>query len=298
MFGTAKEKWFIRNKMKIVIGGSGYIGSNLCEHFSKKGELLAGTYYHNKKDGLEYFDLVNPDLRKLDVDLNRAGEVFICSAISNLDKCKADEKESYKVNVEGSKRLIEQCFNFGLFPIFLSSDNVFNGQRGNYSEEDETNPCAVYGTHKKIIEDFLLKSGENFLIARLSKIFGLEQGDKTLLTSWLEKLRKNEEIVCATDQKLSFTYINDLTDILDVMIEKNLRGCYNTASPESFSRYELANMLKEQLRVRTGRIIPCSIRDLNLLEVRTLDTSLNVGKLQRDTEFQFTPIRSCIKKLR
>jgi dTDP-4-dehydrorhamnose reductase len=284
--------------MKLVFGGSGYIGQRLCEYLSRKNELLAGTYFHSSKKGLHYFDLEDPDITKLDVDLNKANYAIICSAMTNIDQCKADQRKSYKINVDGTKKLIEQLFQKNIFPIFFSSDHVFDGKKGNYSESDKTCPCTVYGSHKAIIENFLLNTRKPFLIARLSKIFGLILSDKTILTSWAEQFKNDETVRCATDQRLSFTYAGDLMEVLDLAMEKKLCGLYNMASPESFSRFELATMLKSQLNIKSGKIVPCSINDFNFLDSRSLDTSLNCKKIIKATGFKFSKMEGCISILK
>jgi len=82
-----------------------------------------------------------------------------------------------------------------------------------------------------------------------------------------------------------------------LVIEKKLYGLYNIASPESFSRFELASMLKSQLKIESGKIIPCSIRDFNFLDIRPFNISLNTEKLIKDANFKFSQMKNCISKL-
>jgi len=182
-------------------------------------------------------------------------------------------------------------------PIFLSSDQVFSGNKGNYSEEDEKDPCNVYGAHKKIIEDYCLQNKNEILIARISKIFGLEKNDNTLLTDWAKKLENDKTLNCAIDQIISPTYVRDLTRAFDISMKKGIRGLYNIASPEVFSRYDLANLLKKRLNIKKGKIIPCSIKDFDFLDSRALNTSLNVNKFLKDTKFKFSSLDDCIDTL-
>ncbi len=283
--------------MILVIGGSSYIGSKLYKHFSKKEKLAIGTYYNSYRKGLVYFNLENPNINNLPIDLKRVDYAVICSAITNIDSCKKNEEKAYKINVEGTKKTIEQFFDKNIFPIFLSSGYVFDGKDSNYSESDKPNPLTAYGKHKKIIEDFLFKSKRDFLITRISKIFGLECEDKTLLTSGIKQLTNNEIITCASDQIFSPTYVGDFVEVLDSAIEKKLTGCYNIASPEFMSRFQLITMLKSQLKIKSGKIAPCSILDFKFSDSRPLNTSLNPKKIIKDTGFKFTNLEDCISKL-
>jgi dTDP-4-dehydrorhamnose reductase len=281
--------------MILIIGASGYIGGNLYRYFLE-GEAV-GTYFNTKKSGLFYLNLEDPDINSLNIDLSKIRYCIICSAISNIDECKKNEEKARKINVSGTKKIIDQLFKMGIVPVFLSSDQVFDGKKGNYSELDERNPVNVYGETKKEIEDYLLNSKKEFLIIRISKIFGLEPSDGTLLTSWALNLRNNETIRSAYDQRLSPTYIGDLVEILNISLKKELRGLYNVASPESFTRDEIAKMIKSKLNL-DGNIISCSIKDFNFLDKRPLNTSLNVQKVLSKTNFKFHRMDEIIEILK
>jgi len=284
--------------MIVVFGGSGYLGNELCKYFSKKNKLLIGTYYGSQKKNLKYFDLENPNLDTLGIKLSKVKYALISAGISKIDDCKKDERKAYEINVRGTKNLIEQLFDLKIIPVFFSSENVFNGEKGNYTELDKTNPSNVYGTHKKIIEDFLKKSDEEYLIIRLSRVFGVTPKDGTLLTSVAEKLMNNETIYSATDQISSILYIEDLVRVLDIALEKNLRGLYNFGSPEPFGRYEITKMVKKHLGISSGKIIPCIINSLGFPDLRPLNTSFDLKKLIQDTGFEFTPMEECLNKLK
>lgn len=282
--------------MKLVIGASSYIGKNIYNFFLKEGEVI-GTYNRNAREGLSYFNLENPNLEALNIDLKSVSHAIICSSITKPDDCKRDEVNSYKINVKGTKELIQQLFQRGIIPVFFSSEYVFDGAKGNYTELDKTCPNTVYGVQKREIENLLLQTEKESLILRLSKVFGLEREDRTILTSTINQLKRNEKIKCAADQIFCPTYIGDLVNALELALNKKLNGLYNLASPEYFSRYELSRLLKSELRLDSGEIIPCSTRDFNFLETRPLDTSLNVEKFILETGFEFTKMKDCINRL-
>lgn len=284
--------------MIIIIGASSYVGRMIYDYFSKKNMAIVGTYYSSPTPEMVYFDLGQPDLNNLKIPLDKATYAFIVSMITDMDACKRDQERSNKINIEGIKNLIGQLFERGIVPIFISSDYVFKGDKGNYSELDKKNATLVYGRQKMMIEDFLLKTDKPFMIARLGKVFGLTPDDGTILTTWTNQLKNNDTIRCATDQIFSPTYVSDIVRALDVSIQKELRGCYNIASTETFSRFQLARMVKSQLGIRTGKIIPCSIRDFDFLDPRPLNTSLNPNKFIKATNFKFTSIQECLNTLK
>jgi len=279
----------------IIVGGSGFIGNKIYDYFSDRDVI--GTYFNNPKNGLIYFNLKNPDLNNLDVDLDKIKYVIICSAISMPDDCKRNEEESYKINVECTKKLLEQCFELGIFPIWFSSEYVFDGEDGSYKEFSERNPNTVYGKQKKEIEDFLLNSNKEFLIFRLGKVTGLEKNDGSYLTSFVEQIFI-KDIRSATDQIFCPLYIGDIAKVLDICLHKNLKGLYNVASPEMFSKFEVGNMIKGEFGSRVkGNVIKCSLNDFTFLDNRPLNSTMIVDKIIKDTGFKFKSMIECIKDL-
>jgi len=283
--------------MIIVIGASGFLGKRIYAHFSKKNMVLAGTYTNTPTKNLIFFDLMKPDLETMNIDLKKATHMVICSAVTDMDSCKREKERSIKINVDGVKNLLQQSFMKNIFPIFISSDYVYDGMKGNYSEEDKQKPNMQYGYQKMLVEKYLASQKKPFMIARLGKIYSLDPKDDTMLTSWARQLYNNEEIRCATDQIFSPSYVEDIAYALDIAIQKNLKGLYNVVSPESFSRFELASMVKSQLNISSGKIIPCSIKDFNFFDNRPLNTSLKCEKFINATNMKFTLMQDSLEIL-
>ena len=139
--------------MILVLGASGRIGGYLFNRFVQDGTDIVGTYCHNKKPKLVHFDLATMNLS----NLNMLPSHVIFGAASNpspeLSRNKAD---SYEVNVPKTISLLDMCFENDIVPIYFSTDNVFDGEKGHYKEEDRSNPLNNYGRMKCEIENHLL----------------------------------------------------------------------------------------------------------------------------------------------
>tara|TARA_Y100000310_G_C20663349_1_gene806034 strand:- start:535 stop:1404 length:870 start_codon:yes stop_codon:yes gene_type:complete len=283
--------------MILIIGSSGYIGKHLFKYFSEKQEVI-GTYFNNKVDGMIQFNLENPDISQLG-NLENVKYAIICSSLCNIDECKRDEEKAYKINVNGTKKLIEQLFEKNIIPIFLSTNYVYDGEKGDYIEEDERNPQTNYGKHKKIIEDFLIESGKEFLIFRLNKVYGLTPGDGTLLTSLIEQLPEKEENKYATDQIFSAIYVGDVVKVIGLCMERNLTGVFNLSPKEKFSWFELAINIKNEFKLNNTKIEKCSIKDIGFFENnRPLKINFNPEKVNRELGFEFSTVKENIEKLK
>ena len=135
-----------------VIGASGYIGSHLFRKYRTKFPDCVGTNFLQMKEGLIPFDLREPKVEDLKLEETQHKAVIISSAKSNIAWCEANPKESYQLNVRGTLQLVKQLEKLSLHILFLSSDYVFDGQTGSYSDQAPINPITEYGRQKAEVE--------------------------------------------------------------------------------------------------------------------------------------------------
>ena len=264
--------------MILVLGASGYIGNNLYKNFLKEGFDVTGTYSNNKTDGLIHFDIRNMNLDKIKIN-KKIRYVIIASGINvNIDNSKKDWKNSYYVNVTKTKVIIDYCFENNIIPIYISSDGVFDGLKGGYIETDKKNPVNCYGTIKSEVEDYLLKSGNKFIILRMGRVFGTDSYDGTIITNIIRQLREGEKLLCANDEIFTPLYINDLCKAVIKLIRERYEGVLHLISIESTSRYKIAKTVQKYFNLRNIEIIPCKINSLGLLEKRPLLINLDDSK--------------------
>jgi|TARA_B100000929_G_scaffold275106_1_gene248785 dTDP-4-dehydrorhamnose reductase len=264
--------------MILVLGASGYIGNNLYKSFLKEGFDVTGTYSNNKIDGLIHFDIRNMNLDKIKFN-KKIRYVIIASGINiNIDNSKKDWKNSYYVNVTKTKIIIDYCFENNIIPIYISSDGVFDGLKGGYIETDKKNPVNCYGTIKNEVEDYLLKSGNKFMILRMGRVFGTDLCDDTIITNTIRQLKERKTLLCANDEIFTPLYIEDLCKAIIKLIRKRYEGVLHLISIESISRYEIAKTIQKYFNLRNIEIIPCKINSLGLLEKRPLLINLDDNK--------------------
>lgn len=299
-------------KMGIIIfGASGFLGGKLMAHCARAGKKVVGTYARNKKTGLVKFDLANPDLKSLWGESGKEdgkiatpsdfSHAVICGMMTPMDRCKTDPQRTYAVNVAGTKRLIDQLFDAGIIPIYISSDYVFEGTKGNYSEDDERRPVLAYGRHKKEVEDYLLASGrtgKNYAIVRPAKLYDVLEEDDQVILGLIRELEAGKHLRMATDQRFCATYVMDVCRSIELIVDRNITGCYNICSDEPVSRFGLATLVKEELGITTGEVEPCSLKELEFDDDRPLDTSMSNRKFKELTGFRFKALKDALRMIR
>ena len=183
-------------------------------------------------------------------------------------------KESNEIVKLKAVRLIEN----NIIPIYISSDGVFDGLKGGYIETDKKNPVNCYGTIKNEVEDYLLKSGNKFMILRMGRVFGTDLCDDTIITNTIRQLKERKTLLCANDEIFTPLYIEDLCKAIIKLIRKRYEGVLHLISIESISRYEIAKTIQKYFNLRNIEIIPCKINSLGLLEKRPLLINLDDNK--------------------
>lgn len=298
MFGKSRELRLNEDKKILILGGSSYVGRHL---FTRLGPAKAiATYYRSPIEGGVYFDSVSMKLS----DIVKNPEVVLSAVIllgdTDPESCAADIAKSHILNVDSIKSILEYLKHWRVKPIFISSEFVFDGIKGNYVETDPVNPILTYGRQKVEVEKYLQDNFDEFVILRLSKVFSSEQHDGTIFSNWLEDIQQGRTINCANDQIFSPVYVEDVVEGIIRVIDSDSNGIFHLAGGKPFVRIELMEMLlnyvKEYLPVKI-EIIPKSIHDFNLREKRPLNVSMKPDKLIKTTKLKISDVEDICKQI-
>ena len=283
-----------------IVGVGGFLGSNLFKYFSKQNYLTFGTSHQKHladSPRISFLDLLNPDFEFLKEKASSFQFSILCSGETTIDKCKTEIEISEALNVTHTIQLIENLWLNKITPVFISSDMVFDGKRGGYSEYDTCGPITQYGKQKRCVEEYLIASNKPWLIVRLCKVFDIFYQDHTLVTSWLDSLQTGNSIKCADDQFIAPTYVADICKAIEGLVRANKKGIYHICSPEIFSRYDLGVKIAQYFQIDQKAIEKCSISDFNFIEPRSFHNTLNPKKLMVELCFNFSTMDSCLEKI-
>ena len=266
-----------------ITGGSGLLGSNIAKLAASKFHVYS-AYNKNKVSmrGVHFFQI---DLAKKD-NLNKIKEIcpdFIihCAALANVDYCEEYPDEAYKQNVLVSGYIAETAKEIGSRLIHISTDHVFNGEKGDYKESDPPNPINIYGKTKLESEQKVLSIYPGACVVR-TNIFGWNKIARLSLAEWMiDKLTNNKELPGLKDIYFSSILVNNLAEILFKLQEKKYEGIIHITGSESCSKLDFARKIAEVFNLDKSLIKPVSIRDIGLKAPRGKNTSLNVSKAKR-----------------
>ncbi len=265
--------------MRIFItGGSGLLGSKVAEIALERGyEVYSGYNSHKPEFGEPIkFDLANPDSVVKAIDDVKPDVIIHSAALTDVDKCEVEKELAYKINVEGTKVVAEMAKKLGAFMVYVSTDYVFDGNKGMYKEEDETNPVNYYGYTKLLGEKFC----QDFCIARTCVIYGAKPASgKVNFALWLiNKLEKGERVKIITDQFITPTLNTNLAKMLLEIAERKLKGVFHLAGATRVSRFEFAKEIARVFGLDENLIMPAKMSDINWIAKRPRDSSLDTSK--------------------
>jgi len=289
--------------MKILItGASGLLGSKVAELALSKGYEVYSAYNQHPT---YYGSPVKMDLRDLDsckrVFENIRPEVVIHSAaLTNVDLCEVEKDVAWRVNVYGTELVARLCKELNCFMVFISTDYVFNGEKGLYSEEDLPDPINYYGYTKLKAEGVVKNILNDYCIVRTSAIFGSKPAaGKINFVLWiLKNLRQKREINVVIDQINSPTLNTNLAEAILEILDRRLSGLYHISGATPINRYDFACLLAEEFKLERELIQPTTSDRINWIAKRPKNSSLNIAKAQRKLKNKPLDIHNAIKILR
>ena len=204
--------------MKVLLTGSnGLLGQAITSIFSRESDIELIQTSAEEKSYLDYgypyktLDItVKEDVKKI-IEFYEPEIIINCAAYTNVDKCETERELSWKINVDGVKNLIIAARRSDSRIIHFSTDYIFDGKNGPYSEVSVPNPISFYGREKLASENSLVTSDIKFSIIRTLVLYGIGNNVKSNFALWmLEELRNNRPVNIVTDQISNVTMIDDL----------------------------------------------------------------------------------------
>ncbi len=282
-------------KRKILITGSnGLLGQNLITLFlndTKNYEIFGFSRGENRsgRTDFEYHDIDITNKKLLEEKATQIKPDFIINtaAMTNVDACENDRKGCYDLNVNVVQYLTDICLEINAHLIHISTDFIFDGKKGNYTEEDIPNPLSYYGETKLLSEEILQKSTINYTILRTILVYGLVNDmSRSNIVLWVkESLENNREITIVDDQYRTPTYVEDLALACKISIDKKATGIFNISSNQLLSIFEIAQEIATVFKLDKNLIKPISTSTLNQTAPRPVITGFDLIKTNRVLEF-------------
>lgn len=238
--------------MKILVTGSnGLLGQKLIQKLAGSADVqvIASARGENRLPLTEGYTYVSLDITdKAGVDevfgQYRPDVVIHTAAMTNVDQCETDKEECWKLNVTATEYLLEAAEKTGSFFVHVSTDFIFDGADGPYTEEAQANPVSFYGWSKYAAEKLVIHSKVKWAIARTILVYGIAHDmSRSNIILWVKSsLESGKTINVVNDQWRTPTLAEDLADGCILIARQQAEGVFNISGKDLLNPYQMAVM--------------------------------------------------------
>lgn len=282
--------------MRILLtGATGHLGPYVLREMRRRGLHAWGW---RREQPITLFDL---PIRQVDVADPQAvaqawrqeppTHVLHAAALSAIADCYRDPAAAQRVNVEGTRYLADLVRQHGARLLLVSTDLVFDGSQGNYSEADPPGPLSIYA-RSKLAAEGIVADLPQALMVRVSWLLGPKLiGPPRFLDDLIAKLRAGQAVRLFTDEYRSVLPLTWAARALVDALLSDAAGLFHLGGPERLSRYELGCRLAAHLQVPTELVEGCQQADVPAPEPRPRDVSLSSQRWrERFPEHTWPPV--------
>ena len=263
----------------IVVGASGLVGTALMDEFRAHYNTV-GTFCKRSNAALVHLDLRDAaEVRAVLNDIRP--ELVLCSAAQpNVELCETEPEATRRINVDGLRNLLAVVAEIGAAFVYFSSEYVFDGLDGPYSENHSCHPLNEYGLQKLECERMIAAQLNRFVIGRVSGVYDWETNGKNFVVRFIDTLRSGRTIEVPFDQVITPTFAPSLARAVRCLVEQGHWGVFHLAGPLPMPRIEFAHLIARTFGLNQALIVPTATSDLKLHASRPRSAGLKIDKAQ------------------
>ncbi len=275
-----------KDKRILITGCNGLLGQNLIKSYWDYDNIFL-TDIHDEpfadiSDNMRYISADITDKRSL---LSLMGEVkpeiiIHTAAMTDVDACEEYPDKAIEINVKGTENIVN-AMPAGCFIAYISTDYVFDGGDGPYSERNKPNPVSIYGVTKLKSEQIILSKSSKSLVIRTVVLYGTGKRLRSFFPDWLiSKFEAGKQFNVVDDQISNVTLASNLADICKVLVDNRKTGIYHVSGEGVMSRYEFACMVADYFDYDRTLISTFKTSQLNQKAKRPLKSGFLLDKIK------------------
>jgi dTDP-4-dehydrorhamnose reductase len=295
--------------MKIFITGSnGLLGQHLTKALKEKttyniiatGKGVSRLPFE-PCERYTYFSLDITDGIAVDnfIQQHQPDIILHAAAMTQPDPCEQNPVACWNINVTGTRFLIGAAKNIHARFIYISTDFVFDGTAGPYTETDIPNPVNYYGSSKLAAEKAVIESELAWAIVRTVLVYGnILVGNRSNIISWVkENLENNTPIKVVSDQWRTPTHVEDLAKGILLVIQKEATGIYHISGEEGMSPFDMATAVANYLHLDKSLMTQVNADTFKQPAQRPLRTGFIIDKAKKELGYQPIPFSEALIKM-
>jgi len=279
----------------LITGASGLLGANAV--LAAIGDFHVTAVYHRQQ-------LTHPQIITVLADLTVVEQVervirdchpdviLHAAALTDIDRCELDPKAAFQHNRDMPQAIARCAHEIGAYLIHISTDAIFDGVNGGYSESDSPRPINIYGESKVAGENAVLTHCSHSIVVR-TNFFGWNAQDKQSLAEWfLSRLNAGEMTPGFDDVWFSPILVNQLIEIIFLITRLRLEGVYHVAGSDCLSKFDFAKQLAIVFDLDQRNVKPVSVESAGLKAPRTKKLCLDTRRIREGLGIEMPRIES------
>jgi len=274
-------------KKVLITGSNGLLGQKLIELYLKAEDIsliatARGANRYPIKDGYIYAEMDVTDAKNVMdvVTLHQPDTIIHTAAMTNVDTCEADKAGAERLNVDAVEYVVEAANAVNAHLIHLSTDFIFDGEAGPYTEEAAADPVSYYGETKLAAENMVKNQCNKWSIARTILVYGLVHDmSRSNIVLWAKgALEKGQPINVVNDQVRSPTLAEDLAIGCQLIEQQEAEGVFNISGKDQMSIVEIVERVADYFKLDKSIITQVSSETLNQAAKRPPITGFDLTK--------------------
>jgi dTDP-4-dehydrorhamnose reductase len=284
-------------RMKVLVtGANGLLGQHLVPYLLRHNYAVIATgrgpsrVPFSEEANYRYYDAdISNEAMVHEIFLKERPEIVVHgAAMTQVDACEQQQDACFEINVQATAQLLVMAEQMSNLFIYLSTDFVFDGEQGYYTEDDQLNPISWYGFTKVQAESTVETSEIPWAIVRTCLVYGNTLGGtRSNIIGWVKKsLEEGKAIQVVDDQVRTPTYVEDLAKGIERIIHKRATGIYHIAGKDVLTPYEMAMATATHLQLDVGLIKKVNASIFSQPAKRPPKTGFNISKAQQELGYE------------
>ena len=264
--------------MRIMITGAyGQLGYALSKRLAENHDVIRTGFNIPKYEQGIKLNILNQVYMSEVIKSTLPDLIINLAAMTNVDGCEKNPDAAREVNIAGVQHL---CDTFNGKIIHLSTDYVFDGKSGPYSEDDDVNPINIYGETKLASERILMDNNSDNLVIRANVLYDESPFTNASFLNWvISSLRAEKAISVVDDQSNNPTWSSSISDIISLCIDNSVNGIMHWGDADYLTRIDFANKIAKKYELSSALIKPVSTKSFSQIASRPLKSGLKSDKL-------------------
>lgn len=242
----------------LVTGANGFLGANAGRFLASRSVKTIGLTRDAAADQFDstiHVDLKNPGELAAAIRESTPSVILHCAAISSHEECERSPTLATMVNAEATREAARAAEETHARLIYISTDSVFSGARGNYTEFDPTDPFSVYSATKLLGEQYAQEETAALIIR--TNFFGWSpSGTRSILEFFHANLENHDPIHGFTNVATTSLYTQTLLDYIWQLAQGNHTGIFHVTSRDPLTKYEFGQQVAQAWNFDSSNLTP------------------------------------------